>query len=86
MVRPIKKPFVKYTQANFSVPEDLMKDFRNIVPHGEQSRIVTEALGRELKRIKFQKALDKCFGAWGPREDLGSTKSFIRSLRRDRKI
>lgn len=72
-------------QANFLIPEDLLHDLREIVPRGEQSQVVTEALRRELKRRKLKMALEKNFGAWGTRKDLGSTASFVRRLRRERR-
>lgn len=71
-------------QANFLIPEDVLKDLRQMVPRGEQSVVVTEALRRELKRRKMKMALEGSFGAWGMRRDLGSTRSFVRRLRRER--
>lgn len=71
-------------QANFLIPEDVLTDLRQLVPRGEQSQVVTEALRRELKRRKLKGALESSFGAWGRRKELGSTRSFVRSLRRER--
>lgn len=71
-------------QANFLIPEDLLEDLRSLVPRGEQSQVVSEALRRELKRRKLKAALGKSFGAWGERRDLGSTRRFVRGLRRER--
>ena len=51
-------------QANFTLPEELLEDLKRTVPRGEQSRVVSEALRNELKRIKFRRALDESFGAW----------------------
>jgi len=72
-------------QANFLIPESLLQDLRELVPRGEQSQVVAEALRRELKRRKLKMALEKNFGAWGARKDLGSTKSFVRRLRHERR-
>lgn len=56
-----------------------------MVPRGEQSRVVGEALRNELKRIRFRKALVESFGAWKtethPELEKG-TRRFVRSLRR----
>lgn len=71
-------------QANFLIPEDVLEDLRHFVPRGEQSSVVSEALRRELKRRKLLTALQSSFGAWGRREDLGATKSFVRGLRKER--
>ncbi len=51
-------------QANFTLPEDLLDEVKRMVPKGEQSKVVGEALRHELKRIKFKKALQASFGAW----------------------
>ena len=71
-------------QANFLLSEELLEDLRALVPRGEQSRVVGEALSRELKRRKLQKALSESYGAWGRREDLGSTRRHVRKMRRER--
>lgn len=72
-------------QANFLLPEDLLKDLRRLVPRGEQSQVVGESLRRELKRRKFKTALQKSFGAWGKRKDLGPTRRLVRALRKERR-
>jgi hypothetical protein len=51
-------------QANFLLPEDLLAELRNSVPKREQSRVVAEALRRELKRLRLVKAIETSFGAW----------------------
>ena len=38
-------------QANFLLPEDLIEELRKSVPKREQSKVVAEALKKELKRI-----------------------------------
>lgn len=37
-----------------------------------------------ITKEKLKKALKKSFGAWGMRKDLGTTKSFVRKLRKER--
>lgn len=71
-------------QANFLIPEELLAELRRFVPRGEQSQVVSEALKRELKRLKLELAFEKSFGAWGPRKDLKTTRRFVRKLRRER--
>jgi hypothetical protein len=76
-------------QANFALPEDLLEELRRTVPKGEQSRVVGEALRNELKRIRFQKALEGSFGAWKDErhpELAKGTRSFVRSLRRSARL
>lgn len=51
-------------QANFLLPEGLLKELRSQIPRGEQSHVVAEAIEKELKRRKLESALSKSFGAW----------------------
>ncbi len=71
-------------QANFSLPDDLLEELRREVPRGEQSRIVAEAIRKELTRLRFRGAIDRAFGAWKqedhPELEDGS-ESFLRRLR-----
>lgn len=75
----------KTSQANFSLPDDLLEELRRQVPKGEQSRIVAEALRKELQRLRFHRAVDSAFGAWKaedhPELEEG-TDRFVRRLRR----
>lgn len=71
-------------QANFLIAEEVLGDLRRLVPRGEQSQVVTEALRRELKRRKLKAAMQTSFGAWGSRKDLGTTRRFIRQVRKER--
>lgn len=73
-------------QANFLIPDEVLKEFRKLIPRGEQSRVVSQALQRELKRRHLENALKETFGAWKERRDLGSTHSFVRKLRKDRRF
>lgn len=75
----------KLQQANFLLPEEVLGDLRRLVPRGEQSQVVTESLRRELKRRKLKTALQKSFGAWGRRRDMGPTRGFVRNLRKERR-
>ena len=76
-------------QANFTLPEDVLDELKTLVPKGEQSKVVGLALRNELKRIKFQKALQDSFGAWKddkhPELKKG-TRPFIRSLRKSTRL
>jgi hypothetical protein len=51
-------------QANFQLPEDLIKELRENVGKRMQSKFVSNALRRELQRLRLIKALDISFGAW----------------------
>ncbi len=76
-------------QANFLLPEDLIEEMRRIVPKREQSKVVTEALKKELKRIKLKEVLQTSFGAWKDREHpelKAGAKAFIRKLRHSTRL
>ena len=51
-------------QANFLIPAELLAALRALVPKGKQSKVVTNALKNELRRIQFRKTLEESFGAW----------------------
>ncbi len=72
-------------QANFLLPEDLLDELRRTVSRRKQSKVVAEALQKELKRINLAKALESSFGAWKDKdhpEFKEGTGAFIRKLRR----
>jgi hypothetical protein len=54
----------KTRQANFTLPDDLLEELRRQVPKGEQSKMVAEALRKELLRRRFRSAIGNAFGAW----------------------
>lgn len=72
-------------QANFLLPENLLEELRKAVPKREQSKVVAEALKKELKRLKLQKAIETGFGAWKDADHpelKAGTEAFIRKIRR----
>ena len=71
-------------QANFLLPEELLKELHDSVPRGKHSEVVTEALRKELKRLKFRKAITATFGSWKNQnhpELHNGTDRYIRALR-----
>ena len=73
MVKLIKQPFLKHAQANFFLPENLLKDLKNLVPRGGLSKLVADAIEKELRHLKFEKAMEESFGAWKNRKDIKNT-------------
>ncbi|MCX5816317.1 MAG: hypothetical protein NTX75_08755 [Proteobacteria bacterium] len=76
-------------QANFLLPEDLVEELRKSVPRREQSKVIAEALRKELKRMKLQKALETSFGAWKDEDHpelQQGTEAFIKSLRKSDRL
>jgi len=76
-------------QANFLLPEDMLKEFRKLVPKRERSKVVKEALEKELKRIKLEGALESSFGAWEEKDHpelAEGTEKYVRGLRRSTRM
>ncbi len=72
-------------QANFQIPEDLLNQLRETVGKGEMSRFVSEALKRELQRLRQLAAIDETFGAWKDMEHPELTAGvdhFVRNVRK----
>jgi hypothetical protein len=76
-------------QANFLLPEDLLNDLRKTVSARQQSKVVAEALRRELKRIKLEQSLQTSFGAWKDKDHpelKKGTDAYIRNMRRSTRM
>ncbi len=72
-------------QANFLLPEDLLDELKKTVAKRQQSKVVADALRKELKRLKLEKALKTSFGAWKDKEHpeiKEGSEAFVRSLRK----
>jgi len=78
--------FSQTAQANFRLPLNLLEKIRKYIPKGQISEFVEEAIQKELKRLEFQEAIKKSFGAWGERKDLGTTKQYIHAIRQGRRF
>lgn len=73
-------------QAQFLLPLQLIREFQKYVPKEEQAIIVMDAMDKELKRRKLKSALNSAFGIWKDRKDIKNTRSYVRSLRKERKF
>lgn len=45
-------------KVNFLIEEDISRDLEDLVPAGQRSRVVNEALRKELELIRRRKALE----------------------------
>lgn len=71
-------------QANFLLPEDVIEELKTAVPRRQQSKVVAEALRKELKRLKLVKTLQTSFGAWKEKDHPELKKgaaTYVRVLR-----
>ena len=76
-------------QANFLLPEDLLEELKKNTSIKQQSKVVAEALRREIKRLKFERAMQHSFGAWKneTHDELKSgTETFVRRLRKSTRL
>ncbi len=79
----------KTKQANFLLPEELVDELKKNVSIKEQSKFVAEALRKELKRLRMEKALRESFGAWEEKdhpEFKNGTDTIIRKLRKSSRL
>ncbi|MBI3824620.1 MAG: hypothetical protein HY294_01320 [Candidatus Rokubacteria bacterium] len=70
------------------MPEDLLDELRKSVPRGEQSRVVSEALRHELKRMRFRESVEASFGAWKRQrhpELARGSRRFVRAIRKSKR-
>ncbi|KKQ78353.1 MAG: hypothetical protein UT02_C0070G0008 [Parcubacteria group bacterium GW2011_GWC2_38_7] len=76
-------------QANFLLPEDLLEELKSTVAKRQQSKVVAEALRKELKRLKLEKTLRDSFGAWKDKDHpelKEGTEAFVRKLRKTSRL
>jgi len=72
-------------QANFLLPKELLEDLKKNVPRMEQSKVVAEALKKDLKSIKLKKALQESFGVWKNEQHPELAEGTDKYIRRTRK-
>jgi hypothetical protein len=76
-------------QANFLLPEDLLEDLKKFVSSRQQSKFVAEALRKELKRLRLQKAFETSFGGWEEEEHpelRHGADAFVRKARKSTRL
>ncbi len=76
-------------QANFLLPEDLLDELKKAVPGRQQSKVVAEALRKELKHLKLKKSVQDSFGAWKEKDHpelKEGTEEFVRKLRKSTRL
>lgn len=69
--------------------KDILDELRKSVSKRQQSKVVADALRKELKRLKLEKALQESFGAWKDKDHpelKAGTESFVRKLRKSTRL
>lgn len=70
-------------KVNFVLDEDVKSDLDRLVESGMRSRIINEALRKELLQIKRQKLAEK-HDQLRSQTSAISTREIVRTIRRDR--
>ncbi len=70
-------------KINFMITEDVRKEFERLVPPGQRSRVVNEALRRELMSIKRKRLTERLLDLRGMGKRL-STEDIVEALKKDR--
>ena len=71
-------------KINFFVEEDIRKVLDELVPDGQKSKVINEALRKELLRIKREKATGKLM-ALKSKGTLVSSREIVEALKKDRR-
>ncbi len=51
-------------RINLLLPADVAEELNRLVPPRRRGRVISEALARELRRLKAQEAIEQSAGAW----------------------
>lgn len=71
-------------KLNFLIEEDICRELENLVPSGERSKVVNQALRRELELIRRRKALDRLHATLAPKKQF-SNREIVEGLAKDRR-
>ena len=69
-------------KVNFMINDDVRKEFERLVPSGERSKVVNEALKKELNSIKRKRLTERLL-LLRSKQSL-STKEIVTALKKDR--
>jgi hypothetical protein len=70
-------------KLNFTMEEDVKRDLELLIPSGLRSKVVNEALRKELDLIRRKGAVDKLAQRSSSAKTY-STEAIVRALKRDR--
>jgi len=72
-------------KLNFLIEEDISRDLESLVPSGQRSKVVNQALRKELELIRRKKVLEK-LRATPPSKKRFSTREIVEGLAKDRRL
>lgn len=64
MGEKMSRAAVQTKRLNLYLPRSLVDDLQRYVPARQRTRFVSEAVARELRRLKLRLALESAAGAW----------------------
>ena len=70
-------------KVNFMINDDLKREFEEMVPAGERSKVVNEALRKELLAIKRRRLTEKLLTLRG--KNVRPSSGLLEALRKDRR-
>ena len=74
---------LKARRVNFLIDEKLSKELDSLVPHGQRSKVVNEALRKELLKLKREKATERLIKIRSESPKV-SIEEITKELRKDR--
>ncbi len=70
-------------KINFMINDDVRKEFEELVPPGARSKVVNEALRKELVAIKRKRLTERLLSIRA-KSPLIATEEIVRSVKKDR--
>ena len=71
-------------KINFFIDEDIRKELESLVPAGQKSKVINDALRKELLRIKREKATGKLLALKSKGTTVSQTE-IVELLKKDRR-
>jgi len=71
-------------KLNFLIEEELCRDLEMLVPAGKRSKVVNEALRKELESIRRKRSVEKLLSS-PPADKRFSNREIIAGLAKDRR-
>lgn len=71
-------------KLNFMISHDVAKELESLIPHGQRSKVVSEAIRKELARYRRWKVTEKLLSIRGEAPEI-SAKTILQTVKADRR-
>lgn len=71
-------------KLNFLIEEDVSRNLESLVPSGQRSKVVNQALRKELELIRRKKVLERLHATPSPKKRF-SNREIVEGLAKDRR-